>query len=107
MDVSGVVAAVGPGVTNLQIGQEVYGVVDMALSGGYAEYALGYESTLAPKPKSLDYVQAASVPVVAMTAWQGLFDVGGLTAGQKVLIHAAAGALASLPCSLLRGKGHM
>jgi NADPH:quinone reductase-like Zn-dependent oxidoreductase len=107
MDVSGVVAAVGPGVTNLQIGQEVYGVVDMALSGGYAEYALGYESTLAPKPKSLDYVQAASVPVVAMTAWQGLFDVGGLTAGQKVLIHAAAGGVGIFAVQFAKRKGHM
>jgi NADPH:quinone reductase-like Zn-dependent oxidoreductase len=105
MDVSGVVAAVGSGVTKFQTGQDVYGIVDMGLSGAYAEYALGHESTLAAKPQTLDYVQAASVPVVALTAWQALLEAGELSAGQKVLIHAAAGGVGIFAVQLAKWKG--
>ncbi|GAC1469755.1 MAG: NADP-dependent oxidoreductase [Chamaesiphon sp.] len=105
IDVAGTVEAVGEGVTHLQIGQEVYGMADMALSGAYAEYALAREGAIAPKPKTLDYVQAASVPVVAMTAWQALFQVGGLEAGQTVLIHAAAGGVGIFAVQFAKLKG--
>jgi NADPH:quinone reductase-like Zn-dependent oxidoreductase len=104
-DVSGTVEAVGAGVTELQIGQDVYGVADMTLSGAYAEYALARKEAIAPKPKSLDYIQAASVPVVAMTAWQALFEVGKLKSGQSVLIHAAAGGVGSFAVQFAKVKG--
>lgn len=103
-DMSGVVAAVGSGVTTLQAGEEVYGVVDMTLSGAYAEYALGKPQAIAPKPKTLDYIQAASVPIVALTAWQALFEVG-LQAGQSVLIHAAAGGVGSFAVQFAKLRG--
>ncbi|MEH2069811.1 MAG: NADP-dependent oxidoreductase [Nostoc sp.] len=90
-DVAGVVASVGDGVTTLQPGQAVYGTADMALSGAYAEYAVGYADAIAPKPKTLDYIHAASVPIVAITAWQALFDGANLQPGQSVLIHGGAG----------------
>lgn len=105
LDVSGVVAAVGSGVTNLKIGQDIYGVMDMSLSGSYAEYALGHAEMVAPKPKTLDYVQAASIPVVAMTAWQALFDVGGLSRGQTILVHAAAGGVGIFAVQFAKSKG--
>lgn len=104
-DVAGVVASVGDGVTTLQPGQAVYGVVDMTLSGAYAEYALGYADAIAPKPQTLDYIHAASVPIVAMTAWQALFDGANLQPGQTVLIHGAAGGVGSYAIQLAKWKG--
>lgn len=93
-DISGVVEAVGSGVTSLQPGQEVYGVSN-TMVGGYAEYAIAQADAIAPKPQSLDHTQATSVPVVAMTAWQALFEVGGMQAGEFVLVHGAAGGVGS------------
>ncbi|NJL56641.1 NADP-dependent oxidoreductase [bacterium] len=104
-DVAGVVHAIGEGVTTLQPGQPVYGVVAMTLSGAYAEYALGHEWAIAPKPKTLNHVQAAAVPIVAMTAWQALFDVGQLQAGQSVLIHGAAGGVGSFAVQFAKAQG--
>ena len=88
-DVSGVVDSVGPGVTMFKVGDEVFGQI--GLLGGFAEYAVTAQTRLARKPKNLDHTVAASVPIPAMTAWQGLFREGGLKAGQRVLIHGAAG----------------
>jgi NADPH:quinone reductase-like Zn-dependent oxidoreductase len=90
-DVAGKVAEVGNGVTNLQVGQDVYGVVDMTLSGSNAEIGLGRAAALSPKPVSLAYEEASSVPVVAVTAWQMLFDLAKLKGGQTVLVHGAGG----------------
>jgi NADPH:quinone reductase-like Zn-dependent oxidoreductase len=105
MDLAGVVEAVGPGVTSFQPGQDVYGVADTSRSGAYAEYAIASVEAIAPKPKTLSYTDAASVPVVAMTAWQALFDKYNLTAGQKLLIHAAAGGIGSFAVQLAKWKG--
>ncbi|MDJ0595090.1 MAG: NADP-dependent oxidoreductase [Pleurocapsa sp. MO_226.B13] len=104
-DLSGVVEAVGAGVNALQPGQDVYGVADMTLSGSYAEYAVAKVEAIAPKPQSLDYNQAASVPIVAMTAYQALFEIGKLTAGQSGLIHAAAGGVGSFAVQFAKNKG--
>ncbi|NJR24608.1 MAG: NADP-dependent oxidoreductase [Richelia sp. CSU_2_1] len=93
-DISGVVAELGTGVVGLQVGQEVYGVSG-SMTGGYAEYAIAQADAIAPKPKTLNHVQAAAAPIVAMTAWQALFEVGQLQAGQSVLIHGAAGGVGS------------
>jgi NADPH:quinone reductase-like Zn-dependent oxidoreductase len=100
-DISGVIIAIGAGVTQLQPGQDVYGVSG-AMTGGYAEYAIAQADAIAPKPKTLNYTQAAAVPIVAMTAWQALFEVGQLQAGQSVLIHGAAGGVGS--CAVQFGK---
>jgi NADPH:quinone reductase-like Zn-dependent oxidoreductase len=104
-EVAGVVAEVGPGVTDLQIGQEVYGVVDMTLSGANAEYAVGHAAALAPKPKTLDFIQAAAVPVVTVTAWQMLFDIAQLQVGQTVLVHGAAGSVGNSAVQLAKRTG--
>ena len=72
---------------------------------GAAEYVLVRGQDLAPKPNSLDYLQAAAVPLSALTAWQALFDHGGLTKGQKVLIHGAAGGAGSFAVQLARWQG--
>lgn len=104
-DVAGIVEAVGDGVTHLQPGQPIFGVVDMTLSGAYAEYALGLADAIAPKPHTLNFVQSASIPIVALTAWQGLFEVGNLNAGQSVLIHAAAGGVGSFAVQFAKHHG--
>ena len=88
-DGSGVVEAVGSGVTKFKEGDEVYAKTNR--DGTYAEYAIVTETEAALKPKSVDHVQAAAIPVVALTAWQALFEKAQLAAGQKILIHAAAG----------------
>lgn len=90
-DLSGALEAVGPDVTGLRVGDQVYGVTNPRFIGAYAEYALASAAMIAGKPASLSHIEAASVPVVAVTAWQGLFDQAQLTARQTVLIHGAAG----------------
>ncbi len=105
MDVSGVVAAIGSEVNNVSIGDKVYGIAEVSRSGAYAEYALLQQQKLALKPENLDYVQAASVPVGAMTAWQALFDHGQLSSGQTLLIHAASGSVGIFAVQLAKWKG--
>src|SRR5579862_3185597 len=95
-DVSGVVESVGAGVDGFKPGDEVYGRPDLGRSGAYAEYVVVKESEIARKPKNLDHIHSAAIPLVGLTAWQALFDAAGLTAGQKVLIHAAAGGVGHL-----------
>ncbi|QBD76404.1 NADP-dependent oxidoreductase [Ktedonosporobacter rubrisoli] len=90
-DLSGVVAAVGPGVSDIALGTEVYALTAFDRDGAEAEYAIGLPSELASKPRSLDHVQAAAVPLTALTAWQAYFEHAGLTAGQTVLVTGAAG----------------
>jgi len=102
-DVSGVVEAIGPGVSDLKPGDVVFG--GTGLLGGYAEYAAINAGFLTAKPKSLDHVQAASVPLAAMTGWQALFDKGGLVKGQRVLIHAAAGGIGTFAVQFARHRG--
>src|SRR5690349_1616183 len=90
-DLSGEIQAVGPDVSELRVGDQVYGVTNPRFIGAYAEYALASAAMIARKPTSLSHIEAASVPVIAVTAWQGLFDQAQLTAGRTVLIHGAAG----------------
>jgi NADPH:quinone reductase-like Zn-dependent oxidoreductase len=104
-EVSGRVEALGPGVADLRIGEEVYGLADFPRDGGAAEYIAIRAHNLAPKPKSIDWVQAAAVPLSALTAWQALFDKGRLTAGQRVLIHGAAGGVGTFAVQLAHWRG--
>ena len=86
-ELSGIVEAIGAGVSGFKTGDEVYGATNEHFTGGYAEYALPSARRMARKPKTLDFNEAASVPVAAVTAWQMLFDYAQVTAGQTVLIH--------------------
>jgi NADPH:quinone reductase-like Zn-dependent oxidoreductase len=104
-DLSGVVEAVGPGVSAFKPGDELYGVTNAQFTGAYAEFASASASMLARKPKSLDYLEAASAPVVAVTAWQMLFDYARVAAGQTVLIHGAAGNVGAYAVQLARKAG--
>ena len=90
-DLSGVIDSIGPGVEPFKVGDEVFGVTNEHFTGAYAEYALAKAAMIAPKPKSLNHTHAASVPVVAVTAWQMVFDFAQLSSGQSVLIQGGAG----------------
>lgn len=104
-DLSGVIVAVGPQVTGFMPGDEVFGVTNPRFVGAYAEYAVASAAMLAGKPRSLSHVEAASVPVIAVTAWQGLFEEARLQPGQTVLIHGAAGNVGAYAVQLAHQAG--
>jgi NADPH:quinone reductase-like Zn-dependent oxidoreductase len=104
-DLSGKIVAVGPGVSDLRAGDQVYGVTNPQFVGAYAEYALASATMVSSKPTSLTYNEAASVPVIAVTAWQALFDQAQLKAGQTVLIHGAAGNVGAYAVQLASRAG--
>jgi NADPH:quinone reductase-like Zn-dependent oxidoreductase len=101
-DISGVVSAVGPDTPGFIEGQAVYGVTNSQFTGGYAQFARAHASMLALKPSRLSHVEAASVPVIAVTADQMLFKHAGLRSGQRVLIHGAAGNVGAYAVQLAR-----
>ncbi len=105
IDVSGIVEAIGSMITNFQVGDAVYGMMDVRKEGAYAEYVAAPETNFAHKPRVLDHIHAAALPVVTLTAWQALFDVAGVSAGQKVLIHAAAGGVGHVAVQFAKWKG--
>lgn len=104
-DLSGRVVAVGPGNSELQVGDPVYGVTNSQFTGAYAEYALAATAMVSRAPASLNFVEAASVPVVAVTAWQALFDHAQLQSGQTVVIHGAAGNVGAFAVQFARRAG--
>ena len=104
-DLSGVVVEAGPGVTSLTEGAEVYAMLDYGRDGAEADYTIALPGELATKPRPLDYVQAAAVPLSALTAWQGLFEHARLVAGQTVLIHGGAGGVGVFAFQLAHWAG--
>ena len=104
-DASGVVEEAGNNVTNLKAGDEVYSRPELTRNGTYAEYVVVKANMVGHKPKSIDHIQASTVPLAGLTAWQGLFDHGQLQAGQKVLIHAAAGGVGTYAVQFAKWKG--
>jgi NADPH:quinone reductase-like Zn-dependent oxidoreductase len=99
---SGVIAAVGEETFGFAIGQEVYGMNDWFADGALAEYCITQPTSVAPKPPSLTHIEAAAVPIGALTAWQGLFDRAQLQAGERVLVHGGAGAVGVFAIQLAR-----
>ncbi|MGP4018014.1 NADP-dependent oxidoreductase [Saccharopolyspora sp. 5N708] len=105
-DVSGVVEAVGTGVTVHKPGDEVFGMLPYPRGvGSHAEYVTGPARAFVPKPSNVEHVQAAAIPLAALTAWQALVDTAGLQAGQRVLIHAAAGGVGHLAVQIAKDRG--
>ncbi|MBW8484309.1 NADP-dependent oxidoreductase [Actinomadura parmotrematis] len=105
-DVSGVVEAAGPGAGPHRPGDEVFGMLPYPHgAGAYAEYVAAPARTFVRKPANLDHVQAAALPLAALTAWQALVDAAGLRAGQRVLIHAAAGGVGHLAVQIAKARG--
>ncbi len=107
LDVSGVIVAVGPGVTDRSLGMRVFGMVDHSgsgLNGGYAQYAIANASSTAPKPKNFSYAEAAGLGVAAVTALRTL-DAGEVKAGQRVLITGVAGGVGSTAAQMAVARG--
>jgi NADPH:quinone reductase-like Zn-dependent oxidoreductase len=104
-ELSGVVAALGPGVEGVTIGAEVFGMTAFDRDGVAADYAATSTELLAPKPRALSHTEAAAVPLAALSAWQGLFDHGGLTDGERVLIHGATGGVGQFATPLAARHG--
>ncbi|AXF05494.1 quinone oxidoreductase (plasmid) [Paraburkholderia hospita] len=104
-DISGVVVAIGEGTRGFAVGELVYGVTNKRFTNGYAQYAACRAEMLARKPAALSFTQAASVPVVAVTAWQMLFEYAGLKSGRRVLIHGAAGSVGRYAVQLAHAAG--
>jgi len=102
-DVAGVVERRGRDAARFAPGDEVFALLDRS-RGGYAEYVTIAESICAPKPRTLDFAQAAGVPLAGITAWQGLFDHGRLRPGERVLIHGGAGGVGHLAIQLAKHR---
>jgi len=104
-EVSGTVVALGAGVGVFALGDAVYGATNDQFVGGYAEYALVEAGKVAPKPAALDYVTAAGLPVVAVTAWQMLFEYARIEPGQAILVRGAAGSVGACATQMAKEAG--
>ena len=105
-DVSGVVAAAGFGVTLFKPGDEVFGMLPYPHgAGSHAEYVAGPARAFARKPAGVDHRQAGAVPLAALTAYQGLADTAGVRAGQRVLVHGAAGGVGHFAVQVAKARG--
>jgi NADPH:quinone reductase-like Zn-dependent oxidoreductase len=102
---SGVVVALGYGAAGVSVGDEVYGLIDGYRDGWAAEYVTIEARSLAPKPATVDFIEAAAIPQAGLTSWQALFDHGHLESGQTVVIHGAAGGVGSTGVQLARWAG--
>ena len=101
-EVAGTVEELGDGVADLSEGDAVYGIVP---SGGFAEYVVVRAANMVRKPANLDFVQAAAVPLGALTAWQAMFDLAKLAGGQRLLVTGGSGGVGSLAVQLAKAKG--
>ncbi len=101
-EIAGTVEKIGGDVTGFKEGDAVYGIIT---SGAYAEYAIAKIGDIAPKPKNLDFENAAAIPLGALTAWQAMFGLAKLSGGQRVLIAGASGGVGSLAVQLAKAKG--
>ncbi len=104
-ELSGEVVAIAPDVDTLAVGDDVWALSDFGRDGAAAEYIAIPASLLAPKPGTLGHEESAAVPLSALSAWQGLFDHGGLKEGERVMIHGAAGGVGHFATQLARGRG--
>jgi NADPH:quinone reductase and related Zn-dependent oxidoreductases len=102
-DIAGIVEQKGAKVTKLKVGDSIYGYV--LWGGGFAQYDVATEREAAIKPKSLSYAEAASIPVVASTAWKALIDEAKLNPGQTVLIHGGSGGVGTMAIQIAKARG--
>jgi NADPH:quinone reductase-like Zn-dependent oxidoreductase len=104
-DFSGVVESVGQGVTGFNKGDEVFGHPDLSRNGAYAEFIVARPNEIAAKPRSIDHVHAAALPLTALTAWQALFDTARLDSGHRALILGASGGVGCAAVQLAKWRG--
>src|SRR5215467_3709653 len=104
-EVSGVIEQVGADVKRFEVGDEIFGALELVTEGAFAEYVAIDQNSIARKPKNLSFIEAAAVPVGSLTAWQALYDRLDLQANEKVLIQAAAGGVGLYAVQLAKVKG--
>ena len=104
-DIAGTIEAIGTEIKNYKVGDEIIGSLEWAKQSAFAEFVATKEKYITCKPKNLSFTESAAVPLAALTAWQGLFDHGNLQAGQKVIIHAAAGGVGLFALQFAKWKG--
>jgi len=104
-DAAGIVVETGSEVTSIKSGDHVYGVPNFPGDGSYAEYCVGKAYQFAIKPQSLDFTQAAGVPLAALTAWTGIFGHGDLKSGERIFIQGASGGVGSFAVQFAKAKG--
>jgi NADPH:quinone reductase-like Zn-dependent oxidoreductase len=104
-DFSGVIEGLGAEVANFAIGDAVFSRPDIRRNGSYAEYIAVRAVEMARKPKTISHVEAASIPLVGITAWETIVTIGNLAAGQTALIHAASGGVGSLAVQIAKSRG--
>jgi NADPH:quinone reductase-like Zn-dependent oxidoreductase len=104
-DVAGVVEKTGAKIDKYKPGDAVYAYIDLDRGGGYAEYVVVKDEEVSRNPKSLSFVDAAAVPLAALTAWQALIDTAELSAGQTVLIHGGSGGVGSFAIQIAKARG--
>ena len=102
---SGEVVAVGPDASGVSVGDGVFALSGFDRDGGAADFVTVPALLLAPKPRTIDHVRSAAIPLAALSAWQGLFDHGRLEPGQRVIIHGAAGGVGHFATQLARWRG--
>lgn len=102
---SGTIAAAGSDVRDFRTGQEIYGMNDWYADGALAEFCVTQPASIALKPKNITHAEAATVPISALTAWQGLIDRAELRPGQRLLIHGASGGVGSFAVQLAHDRG--
>jgi NADPH:quinone reductase-like Zn-dependent oxidoreductase len=102
---SGVVTAFAPDVDDIMIGEPVYALHGFDRDGAAADFTVVPKGFLAPKPRTLGHIESAAIPLAALSAWQGLFDHGNLTRGQRLLIHGASGGVGSFAVQLAHQRG--
>ena len=104
-DIAGIVEKTGTKIAKFKKGDSIYAYISLKDGGGYAAYSVATEGEASPKPKSLTYVAAAAVPVVALTAWQALVDTAKLSVGQTVLIHGGSGGVGTFAIQIAKARG--
>src|SRR5207245_10986824 len=103
-DIAGIVEETGVKIDKYKTGDAVYAYIGLNKGGGYAEYAVATDKEVSPKPEPLSFEEAAAVPLVAETAWQALFDVATLSAGQTVLIHGGSGGVGAFALHIVNAR---
>ena len=104
-DFSGVVAEVGEGVTNVKQSDEVYGIANAMTGGSFAEFTVVDARSLSPKPTRATHAEAASLPLVGLSAWQALVEQINIRKGQKILVHGGAGGIGTIAIQLAKHLG--
>ena len=104
-DLAGTIEAAGPGVSNFSVGDAVFAYADIRVNGAYAEYIALPAAIVCPKPPTLSFTEAGSIPLAGTTAWEALFEQADLTSGQTILIHGAGGAVGGFAVQYAKAKG--